>query len=248
MFTYKKSLNKENIKKNKKKIISNSGICSRREIIRINNSKNGINLKNNNLTLFGNSKKNILNKRIPRIILYNKPRGEVVSHKDPNKRKNIFSKLPNLKIGKWLFVGRLDVNTEGLNIFCNSGKFCNAINHPSCKIEREYFVKILGDKINRYERKILINKYKISKKIFQLKKIKCICEKKNNCWYSITVNKGRKREIKKTFELIGLTVARLVRIRLFDIYLPFYLKEGGWLEINSKLAYTIMIKLGLVLY
>src|SRR5690606_1641909 len=84
-------------------------------------------------------------KKPPRVILYHKPAGEIVSHDDPDGRANVFARLPKLKVGKWLSVGRLDLKTEGLLILTTSGDIANRLMHPRYGAEREYAVRVLGE-------------------------------------------------------------------------------------------------------
>ncbi len=82
---------------------------------------------------------------LPRVLLYHKPDGEIVTTNDPGNRITVFDNLPRVENGKWIAVGRLDINTSGLLIFTTSGELANRFMHPRYEVEREYAVRILGE-------------------------------------------------------------------------------------------------------
>ena len=184
--------------------------------------------------------------RPPRVLIYHKPEGEIVSHEDPEGRASVFEKLPQLRGAKWLAVGRLDYNTSGLLIFTTSGELANRMMHPRFAVEREYAVRIVGqlkpEQIRRLEGGI------------QLADGPAKCEsvadeggEGTNHWYRIVLKEGRNRVVRRLFEALGLTVSRLIRVRFGVVELPPRLKRGQvtplaagevkalqeWLEVNA---------------
>ena len=184
-------------------------------------------------------------KKPPRVILYHKPAGEIVSHDDPNGRANVFSRLPKMKVGKWLSIGRLDLNTEGLLIFTTSGDLSNRLLHPRYGNEREYAVRVLGE-LGPEQRQSLLDGVTLDDGPASFGMIEFIGGEGSNRWYRVTLNEGRNREVRRMFESIGLTVSRLIRTRFGDIVLPTTLRRGRWEELDSKLVSALMVQVGLL--
>ena len=181
----------------------------------------------------------------PRVILYHKPAGEIVSHDDPGGRANVFSRLPKMKVGKWLSIGRLDLNTEGLLILTTSGDLSNRLLHPRYGNEREYAVRVLGE-LGPEQRQALIDGVMLEDGPASFGMVEFIGGEGSNRWYRVTLNEGRNREVRRMFESIGLTVSRLIRTRFGDIVLPTTLRRGRWEELDPKLVSALMIQVGLL--
>ena len=184
-------------------------------------------------------------KKPPRVILYHKPAGEIVSHDDPNGRANVFSRLPKMKVGKWLSIGRLDLNTEGLLIFTTSGDLSNRLLHPRYGNEREYAVRVLGE-LGPEQRQSLLDGVALDDGPASFGMIEFIGGEGSNRWYRVTLNEGRNREVRRMFESVGLTVSRLIRTRFGDIVLPTTLRRGRWEELDPKLVSALMVQVGLL--
>jgi 23S rRNA pseudouridine2605 synthase len=184
-------------------------------------------------------------KKPPRVILYHKPAGEIVSHDDPDGRANVFSRLPKMKVGKWLSIGRLDLNTEGLLIFTTSGDLSNRLLHPRYGNEREYAVRVLGE-LGPEQRQSLLDGVVLDDGPASFGMIEFIGGEGSNRWYRVTLNEGRNREVRRMFESVGLTVSRLIRTRFGDIVLPTTLRRGRWEELDSKLVSALMVQVGLL--
>jgi 23S rRNA pseudouridine2605 synthase len=184
-------------------------------------------------------------KKPPRVILYHKPAGEIVSHDDPDGRANVFSRLPKMKVGKWLSIGRLDLNTEGLLIFTTSGDLSNRLLHPRYGNEREYAVRVLGE-LGPEQRQSLLDGVILDDGPASFGMIEFIGGEGSNRWYRVTLNEGRNREVRRMFESVGLTVSRLIRTRFGDIVLPTTLRRGRWEELDSKLVSALMVQVGLL--
>jgi len=168
-----------------------------------------------------------------RILAYHKPVGEVVTHDDPQGRPTVFRRLPRLHNGKWMSVGRLDLNTEGLLLFTNSGELANQLMHPRFGVEREYAVRVLGT-LDDASRQRLLDGVEIEGQSASFISISNGLGEGVNQWYRVVITEGRNREVRKLFDAVGLTVNRLIRVRYGAIVLPRGLKRGVWVELNES--------------
>ncbi|NUZ06187.1 pseudouridine synthase [Piscinibacter koreensis] len=168
----------------------------------------------------------------PRIIAYHKPVGEIVSHDDPQGRPTVFRRLPRLAHGKWQSVGRLDINTEGLLLFTNSGSLANQLMHPRFGVEREYAARVLGT-LQPDDRAALLEGVEVDGQTAQFKSITDGGGEGANHWYRVVITEGRNREVRKLFEAVELTVSRLIRIRYGTVVLPHGLKRGQWIDLDD---------------
>ena len=168
-----------------------------------------------------------------RVIAYHKPAGEVVTHDDPQNRPTVFRRLPKLHQGKWQSVGRLDLNTEGLLLFTNSGELANKLMHPRFGLEREYAVRVLGS-LSREEKKVLLEGVRLDDGMAQFGSIEDGGGEGSNCWYRVTISEGRNREVRRMLEAVGHAVSRLIRIRYGAMLLPRGLKRAGWMELDES--------------
>lgn len=168
----------------------------------------------------------------PRLILYHKPLGEICSRADPQKRKTIFDSLPKLAQGRWIYVGRLDLNTSGLLLLTNNGDLANKLMHPSQLIEREYAVRILGkltlNTIRHLTHGVKLQDGKARFEHIVEKQVKGV-----NHWYHVVIVEGRNRLVRRLFESQQHTVNRLIRVRFGDIILPKNLKPGQYKELPA---------------
>lgn len=167
-----------------------------------------------------------------RVIAYHKPVGEVVTHDDPQNRPTVFRRLPKLHQGKWQSVGRLDLNTEGLLLFTNSGELANNLMHPRFGLEREYAVRVLGS-LSKDEKKMLLDGVQLDDGVAQFGSIEDGGGEGSNCWYRVTISEGRNREVRRMLEAVGHAVSRLIRIRYGAMVLPRGLKRGAWMELDD---------------
>lgn len=180
-----------------------------------------------------------ISKKPPRVLLYHKPAGQIVSTNDPEGRESVFSSLPNIKNGKWLAVGRLDFNTEGLLLFTNSGDLANRLMHPRYGIEREYAVRTLGT-LEEGMRQKLLSGVELEDGLAQFAKISDGGGDGVNKWYRVIIGEGRNREVRRMFEAVGLTVSRLIRTRYGVMTLPPGLKRGRWEELEENAARDLL--------
>ena len=180
----------------------------------------------------------------PRVLIYHKQAGEIVSSSDPEGRATVFDRLPNIKTGKWLAVGRLDFNTEGLLLFTTSGDLANRLMHPRYGIEREYAVRTLGE-LEEGMRQKLLSGVEIGDGPANFNKIVDGGGEGANRWYRVTISEGRNREVRRMFEAVGLTVSRLIRTRYGALTLPSGLKRGRWEELDEHAVRALMAASGL---
>jgi 23S rRNA pseudouridine2605 synthase len=185
-----------------------------------------------------------ITKKPPRVLVYHKPAGEIVSHNDPEGRASVFERLPTMKSAKWLAVGRLDYNTEGLLLFTTSGDLANRLMHPRYGIEREYAVRTLGE-LEEGMRQKLLNGVELDDGLAQFSRIADGGGEGINKWYRVTIGEGRNREVRRMFEAIGLTVSRLIRTRYGAMSLPRGLKRGRWEELEENAVRDLMAVSGL---
>lgn len=185
-----------------------------------------------------------VSKRPPRVLIYHKPAGEIVSHSDPEGRASVFDRLPQMKAGKWLAVGRLDLNTEGLLLFTTSGDIANRLMHPRYGIDREYAVRTLGQ-LEEGMRQKLLNGVELDDGMAQFSRIVDGGGEGVNKWYRVTISEGRNREVRRMFEAVGLTVSRLIRTRYGAMTLPPTLKRGRWEELEENAVRSLMAACGL---
>lgn len=185
-----------------------------------------------------------VSKRPPRVLVYHKPAGEIVSNDDPEGRPSVFDRLPTMKAGKWLAVGRLDFNTEGLLLFTTSGDLANRLMHPRYGIDREYAVRTLGE-LGEGMRQKLLSGIELDDGTANFSKIADGGGEGINKWYRVIIGEGRNREVRRMFEAIGLTVSRLIRTRYGAMTLPRGLKRGRWEEMEEHAVRDLLNVSGL---
>lgn len=172
-------------------------------------------------------------KQRARVLLYNKPEGEMCTRNDPEKRPTIFERLPLIRNSRWICVGRLDFNTSGLLLITNDGELAHKLMHPSSEIEREYAVRIRGD----VSPEILTKLQKGVELDDGPAKFNTVVDAGGsgaNHWYHVTVKEGRNRLVRRVWESLGFTVSRLIRIRFGPVYLPSNLRRGHHVELPDE--------------
>ncbi len=169
--------------------------------------------------------------RKSRIIMYNKPEGEISTRDDPAKRPTVFRRLPKLKGERWVIVGRLDINTRGLLLFTNNGDLANRLMHPEFGLEREYLCRIYG-RVNDSALSSLTQGVEIDGEMVRFHELKRNRGEGSNTWYTVVVTEGKYREVRRMWETVGCRVSRLVRVRYGSVRLPKNLKQGEFLELK----------------
>ncbi|BBL35095.1 ribosomal large subunit pseudouridine synthase [Nitrosomonas stercoris] len=173
-----------------------------------------------------------LSVQLPRILIYHKPEGEIVSVRDPQGRPSVFEKLPRTRTSKWIAIGRLDFNTSGLLIFTTDGALANRLMHPRYQMEREYAVRTIGE-LTAEQITRLTTGIELEDGLAKFDQLHDRGGEGVNRWYGVTLKEGRNREVRRMFKALGVTVSRLMRIRFGPIALPPRLKRGKWLELTT---------------
>ncbi|MEP5766332.1 MAG: 23S rRNA pseudouridine(2605) synthase RluB [Halieaceae bacterium] len=179
-----------------------------------------------------------------RVLLYHKPPGEVCSRKDPEGRKTVFDRLPKLKSGRWISVGRLDFNTSGLLLFTTDGELANALMHPSSNIEREYMVRVKGE-VSEETLKILHEGVMLEDGMARFTDIQDGGGEGSNHWYYVVIMEGRTREVRRLWESQDCVVSRLKRTRYGNVFIPSKVKQGMYVDFDRKEVKDIYRQAGL---
>src|SRR5450830_1040180 len=181
---------------------------------------------------------------LPKILIYHKPEGEIVSQDDPEKRASVFDKLPKVKGAKWIAIGRLDINTSGLLIFTTSGELANRFMHPRYEVEREYAVRIFGE-LTEGQMLQLTQGIELDDGPASFDVISPQGGEGSNHWYQVILREGRNREVRRLFEAFALPVSRLMRVRFGPINLPPRIKRGMMMELEPKEVVNLLEWAGL---
>ncbi len=168
-----------------------------------------------------------------RVLIYHKPAGELVTRRDPEGRPTIFSRLPHLAVGRWIAVGRLDINTSGLILVTNNGELANRLMHPSRQVEREYAVRILGE-VDEAMLERLRNGVELEDGPAQFDAVEFFAGEGANKWYYATVKQGRNRLVRRLWESQGVKVSRLIRVRYGEVMLPESVRAHDFIELEAK--------------
>ncbi len=170
---------------------------------------------------------------LPRVLLYHKQEGEIVSRDDPEGRSSVFDHLPKVRGHKWIAIGRLDFNTSGLLIFTTSGDLANRLMHPRFEVEREYAVRVQGEMTPEQMKQMVRKGIELDDGPVKFEKLADEGGEGFNHWYRIVVKEGRNRVVRRTYEALGLPVSRLMRVRFGIINLPPRLKRGMMAELGE---------------
>ncbi|MCW4153716.1 23S rRNA pseudouridine(2605) synthase RluB [Halomonas sp. 18H] len=167
-----------------------------------------------------------------RVIMYNKPEGELCTRKDPEGRRTVFDRLPRLKGERWIAIGRLDINTSGLLLFTTDGELANRLMHPSTQIEREYAVRIMGE-VAMEQIKAMTEGVMLDDGPARFTDVQEFGGEGINTWFHVVIMEGRNREVRRLWESQNLTVSRLKRVRYGNIFLDKRAKAGEWIELGQ---------------
>jgi len=166
-----------------------------------------------------------------RVIAYNKPQGELVTRNDPEGRKTVFSQLPKVRNGRWIAVGRLDINTSGLLLLTTDGELANLLMHPSRQVEREYSVRVLGE-VAESDLARLTAGVELEDGPARFEHIEAAGGSGANHWYKVVLKEGRNREVRRLWEAVGATVNRLIRLRYGNVEMGPRLFAGNWRKLE----------------
>src|SRR5690554_6020662 len=178
-----------------------------------------------------------------RVILYNKPEGEICSRSDPEGRRTVYDNLPPLKGERWISVGRLDFNTSGLLLFTNDGELANKLMHPSSVIDREYLVRIQGN-VDEEMKQHLLEGVLLDDGVARFTDIVDGAGESRNRWFYCVVMEGRNREVRRLWESQGVKVGRLKRVRYANIFIPSHVRVGQWLELDQREIHDLCLTAG----
>ena len=227
------------------KVLARAGIGSRREMERVIaqgrvivnglratlgdrvDFSDRIEVDKKRIQLTPNEEKNV------KVLLYNKPEGEICTRSDPEGRPTVFDHLPQLSGERWIAVGRLDFNTSGLLLFTTDGELANSLMHPSSNIDREYLVRIQG-KVDDDMKARLVEGIALEDGTARFTDIVDGAGSGQNHWFYCVVMEGRNREVRRLWESQGVKVSRLKRVRFGNIFIPSHVRVGQWTDLNVK--------------
>ncbi|WP_430462913.1 23S rRNA pseudouridine(2605) synthase RluB [Thalassolituus sp. LLYu03] len=171
--------------------------------------------------------------RTRRVLLYNKPVGEVCTRNDPEGRPTVFDHLPRTKGERWINIGRLDINTSGLLLFTTDGDLANKLMHPSSGVDREYAVRVRGEvdeeMIERLKEGVFLDDG-----MARFTDVQYFDGEGQNKWYHVVLMEGKNREVRRLWESQNVSVSRLKRVRYGCIFLPSSVPVGTWIELSQK--------------
>ncbi len=243
------------VKERIQKVLAREGLASRRQIdkyleegrIQVNGklAKPGDQISGNEkISLDGKPVRLARHRPKPKLLMYHKPVGEVCTREDPQGRPTVYRNLPGLQHGRWIGIGRLDINTSGLLLFTTDGELANRLMHPSFELEREYAVRVRGD--------VTPEKIEALKAGIELEDGEAHFEQVvdgggegSNHWYHVILREGRNREVRRLWEAVGTEVSRLVRVRYHQFNLPKWLKPGKWRFFEDETVKRLYADLGL---
>lgn len=240
------------------KILANTGLGSRRELerwiaagkVKLNGQPASLGERasiNDNLTVDGRFYRVVADDAAAsRVIAYHKPLGEITTRSDPENRKTVFDSLPQLRSGRWISVGRLDINTLGLLLLTTDGELAHALMHPSRQIEREYAVRVNG-RVTEPMLERLRSGVELDDGLAAFDRVRAEEQHRDsaNNWFHVVVREGRNREIRRLWESQGLLVSRLIRVRYGPVLLPKRLGRGRFADLTDAQVTDLRQAVGL---
>lgn len=191
-------------------------------------------------------KKNVdLKTQTHRVLIYNKPEGEVATRKDPEGRPTVFDRLPPLKNQRWINVGRLDINTSGLMLFTTDGELANKLMHPSSNIDREYMVRVFGEVTDEIVQRLRSGVELEDGPARFSDVVENEEDSGQNRWYTVCLMEGRNREVRRLWESQNVMVNRLKRVRFGPVFLPSFLRTGQWVDMDVAETKSLYRQCGL---
>ncbi len=168
----------------------------------------------------------------PTVLLYHKPTGEVTTRQDPQGRPTVFDRLPPAPSGRWVVVGRLDVNTSGLLLFTNDGALAHRLMHPSFEVQRSYLVRVRGSPGPDLPEKLLRG-VMLDDGLARFSRVEARGRSEGHTWYEVTLGEGRNREVRRAFDALGHEVSRLKRLAYGPFRLPEDLPAGSSVPVSG---------------
>ena len=239
------------------KVLARAGVASRRTVeawilegrVAVNGAPAHIGdrvVEADKITVDGKRINHQSSKKEQKLLIYNKPEGEVCTRTDPEGRPTVFDHLPDLSSERWVVVGRLDINSSGLLLFTTDGDLANSLMHPSSKVEREYAVRVYGQ-VTEAHLDQLKRGVQLEDGLASFASISDQGGQGKNHWYHVVIKEGKKREVRRMWQTQGLEVSRLIRIRFGHVRLPRDLQAGSWRELGcddiSRLSESVGVKL-----
>jgi 23S rRNA pseudouridine2605 synthase len=166
-----------------------------------------------------------------RVLLLNKPVGVICSRKDELNRSSVFDNLPTLISGRWVSVGRLDLQSSGVLLFSTDGQLADKLMHPSGGLDREYAVRVRG-RLDEAQLDLALSGANVDGEQLRFSDIRFFNGSSSNSWYHVVLMGGKNREIRRLFEFLGNPVSRLKRVRYGPVIVPSWLKTGQYTELN----------------
>ncbi len=179
-----------------------------------------------------------------RVLAYHKPVGEVCTRSDPEGRPTVFANLPVLRSGRWVAIGRLDVNTAGLLLFTTDGELAHRLMHPSSGVEREYAARVVGEAAPEQLRSLLRG-VELDDGPAHFDRVADGGGAGTNHWYHVVLSEGRRREVRRLWDAVGHPVSRLIRVRYGPVQLARRLRPGRWEELDSQSRDQLLTAAGL---
>ncbi|MCB1757481.1 MAG: pseudouridine synthase [Gammaproteobacteria bacterium] len=238
------------------KFLANAGLGSRREIegwirdeqIRCNGRLAVLGdqvSEGDDLTIKGRYHKVVSQGYVNRkVIMYHKPEGEITTRDDPEGRRTVFERLPKLGTGRWIAVGRLDINSLGLLLFTNDGELANALMHPSREVIRKYAVRVKGQ-VTAENLEQMRQGVMLEDGMANFEDIRHTGGERSNQWYEVTLKEGRNREVRRLFASQDLQVSRLIRVQYGPIALPKWLGRGRFHDLDKNQIHLLLRAAGL---
>ncbi len=237
------------------KVLANQGVGSRRQIdamlqqgrITVNGktAKPGDQLKGGEkIAIDGKPVRLSRHQLKPKLLMYHKPVGVVSTRSDPEGRPTVFTQLPGLPQGRWIGIGRLDINTSGLLLFTNHGDLANRLMHPSFELEREYAVRVRGD-VTQQKLEALTSGIELEDGVARFDQVVDAGGQGTNHWYHVILHEGKNREVRRLWEAVDVEVSRLIRVRYHQFNLPKWLKPGKSRFLDDAVVEQLFKQLGL---
>ncbi len=226
------------------KILAGAGFGSRRAIeqriaagqVNLNGAKAELGAQagaGDRIQIDGRSLQVVAEQVLHQTLIYHKPEGELTTRNDPEGRRTVFDRLPAVRDGRWIAVGRLDLNTAGLLLLTTDGELANQMMHPSGGVDREYLCRIRGE-VSDEQLQQLLDGIELEDGQAKFSDLIIGEQTSGHTWFTVTLMEGRNREVRRLWEAVGAQVARLKRVRFGPVFLPAKLRTGQYQRLNNN--------------